>query len=151
MDQSARKIVHYARTVLAAGDSLRFKHEMIHDQLTSFFKKITKGHGAFWSVECILLLDSHHRKTEPNFGEPIAFMVERLFPGKEFLARRQPFISRDNVRKVHFLLFSSRFLPRPIASRKPRGLRLLILVATFDPSESCRKFGFVAALGGAVE
>jgi hypothetical protein len=106
-------------TVLAAGDPLRFKHEVVHDQLTSFFKEVVESREAFWPVKCVLLLDSHHGKIEPSFSEPIALMVEGFFPGEKFLARRQPFFSCHNVRKVHFLLLSS-----PLAFSRDRWRRV---------------------------
>jgi hypothetical protein len=80
MDQGARKIVHYARTVLAAGDSLRFKHEVIHDQLTSSLEKTTECHGALRPVEYSLSTLTHGQLA-PGLGQPVALMVELLLPG----------------------------------------------------------------------
>src|SRR5450432_2264608 len=106
MDQASSDIVHHARAVLTGGCSSRIEHHVVHDQLTSSFKKITEGHGALRPVEYILLLDLNHWQIAPGLRQTVALMVEVLFPGEEFLARFQPFVSRHSFRKIHLPLLS---------------------------------------------
>ncbi len=90
MDQAPRDIVHHARAMLAACVPIRVEHEVIHDQLTSSFEKITEGHGALRPVEYILLLDLYHGQLAPGLGQPVALMVELLFPGEQLLTSHKP-------------------------------------------------------------
>jgi len=88
MDQASRDIVHHARAVLAACVPVRVEHEVIHDQLTSPFEKITEGHGASRRIEYIVLVYLHHRQPAPGLAQRVALTGEFLFPGEKLAARR---------------------------------------------------------------
>src|SRR4051795_2302388 len=101
MGDHALETISPERAALAPFVPVRRKHEMLHDKLTAAVKQISQALLAAWPVEHVGLFDLDPWQRAPLGAEPItrprefSFMIQMRFAGCD------PFLTRDNLVRLH--------------------------------------------------